>query len=226
MLKTMNATELAAMIEHTALKPDVTDREIERLCSEAKEFHFVGICVALAWVPKAVTLLKGSTVKTISVVGFPHGNTATKIKAMEAQEALEAGGSEVDMVINIGALKSNDTKTVQQDIEAVAQAVHRKSDALLKVIIETALLSNEEKKLACMICERAGADFVKTSTGFAASGATVDDVKLMKDAVKGRLRIKAAGGIRDYRSAISMVEAGADRLGCSASVSIINAAPK
>lgn len=211
---------IASMIDHTALKPETTKAQIEKLCSEAIEFGFASVCVNPSYVSLCSQLLKDSKIKVCTVIGFPLGATTSAAKAYEASEAIQNGAREVDMVINVGAVKSGDLDYVKKDIEAVVQAA--KGKALVKVILETCLLTDEEKKVCCRICKEAGADFVKTSTGFSTGGATVEDIKLMRDIVKPNLGVKASGGIRDYETAKAMVDAGASRIGASASVAIAN----
>ncbi len=211
---------IAGMIDHTALKPETTKAQIEKLCSEAKEYGFASVCVNPCYVGLCSRLLKDSKIKVCTVIGFPLGATTSAVKAAEAAEAIRNGAAEVDMVINVGAIKLGDLDYVKEDIEAVVQAA--KGKALVKVILETCLLTDEEKKISCRICKEAGADFVKTSTGFSTGGATVEDIKLMRDMVKPLLGVKASGGIRDYETAKAMVEAGASRIGASASVAIAN----
>lgn len=210
---------IANMIDHTLLKPDATAEMIVDLCSEAKEYKFFSVCVNPYYVKLAKDELKESSVKVATVIGFPLGSTPKEVKAFEAVEAMKNGADELDMVINIGALKSKDYDTVKEDIKAVVDAA--KGKALVKVIIETCLLNDEEKVKACEISEEAGADFVKTSTGFSTGGATVEDVKLMRKTVGDRLGVKASGGIRDYDTVKKMIEAGASRIGASASVKIV-----
>ncbi|WP_416197813.1 MAG: deoxyribose-phosphate aldolase [Sporanaerobacter sp.] len=210
---------IASMIDHTLLKPDATAEMIVDLCREAKEYNFFSVCVNPYYVKLAKDELKESSVKVATVIGFPLGSTPKEVKAFEALEAIKNGADELDMVINIGALKSKDYDTVKEDIKAVVDAA--KGKALVKVIIETCLLNDEEKVKACEISEEAGADFVKTSTGFSTGGATVEDVKLMRKTVGDRLGVKASGGIRDYDTVKKMIEAGASRIGASASVKIV-----
>ncbi len=210
---------IASLIDHTALKPDTTKAQIEQLCSEALEYGFASVCVNPCYVSLCSQLLKGSKVKVCTVIGFPLGAATTAIKAAEAAEGILNGAQEVDMVINVGAVKSGDEAYVKKDIEAVVQEA--KGKALVKVILETCLLNEEEKKLCCHICKEAGADFVKTSTGFSSGGATVEDIRLMRGIVKPCLGVKASGGIRDYETAKAMVDAGAGRIGASASIAIV-----
>ncbi len=211
---------LAHMIDHTLLKADATQDEIAQLCYEAKKYRFASVCVNPANVKLCAQLLKGTDVLVCTVVGFPLGATSTETKVFETQQAIREGATEVDMVINVGALKSRDYELVERDTAAIARACHA-ANAILKVIIEAALLSDEEKVAACQLAKVAGADFVKTSTGFGPGGATAEDVALMRRVVGPAIGVKAAGGIRTYEDARRMVEAGATRLGASASVKII-----
>lgn len=216
--------EMARWIDHTILKPDTTREQIQTVCREALENHFASVCINPTWVPETYRHLRGSDVKVCTVIGFPLGATFPEIKAAEARLAIDQGAQEVDMVINIGALKSADIQLVEHDIRSVVRAAGRKT---VKVIIETCLLSDEEKISACVIAQRAGADFVKTSTGFSKGGATVADVALMRKIVGPKMGVKASGGVHSYEEACQMVEAGATRIGASASVAIIgNAKPK
>lgn len=217
----MLQSELAKMIDHSALRPETSRGQIMQLCEEARRFSFGAVCVAPVWISLSKRLLEDTDVKVATVIGFPHGNTLSKVKAYEAEMAIEEGAHELDMVMHVGALKSGDYEAVFSDIHSVVEIAGRKPGALVKVIIETCLLNDEEKVMACQLIEKAGADFVKTSTGFAATGATVEDIRLLRKTVEGRLGVKAAGGIRDLATALSMIEAGANRLGCTASVSII-----
>jgi len=210
---------LASKIDHTLLRPDATSEQIIKLCTEAREFEFASVCVNPYYVALAANQLKGCKVKVCTVVGFPLGASTSKAKAMEAAEAIENGAEEIDMVLNIGELKSRNLDTVRNDIESVVISV--KERALVKVILETCLLSEEEKINACLAAKAAGAHFVKTSTGFSRGGATVEDIKLMRQVVGSDFGVKASGGIRDYETAIAMISAGANRIGTSSSVSII-----
>ena len=210
--------DLATLIEHTLLKPEATRRDIIRLCEEAKRFHFRGVCVNPVFVNEAQKQLAVTDCSVITVVGFPLGANVTATKVEETKLVIELGANEVDMVISLGALKDGDYKTVCEEIRAVVEAA---GQVPVKVIIEAGLLEEKEKIAACLLAERAGAVFVKTSTGFNVRGATVEDVKLMKVVVGDRLGIKAAGGIRDFQNARDLVEAGATRLGCSASIAIV-----
>lgn len=211
---------IAKTIDHTILKPNVTDAEVIKVCDEAKEYGFFSVCVNPYFVPLVAEQLKGSDVKVTSVIGFPLGASTSFIKAAEATKAVEDGANEIDMVINVSALKDKKYDFVQADIAAVVNAI--KGKAILKVILETCLLSKEEIVKACELSKAAGAQFVKTSTGFSTGGATVEDVKLMKDTVGDALEVKASGGVRDYETAMKVIEAGASRIGASASVDIAN----
>jgi len=210
------------MIDHTALKPQTQGAHIIQLCEEARDYGFGAVCLAPIWVEAAKKELEGTQVKVASVIGFPHGDTLPSVKAFEVERAMQLGATEFDMVINIGALKDRNERVVTEDIEAVVDIAHSHS-CLVKVIIEAALLTIPEKQLACRLAKKAGADFVKTSTGFAGEGkgATVEDVRLMRGWVGGTLGVKAAGGIKDCETALNMIDAGATRLGCSSSVQII-----
>lgn len=211
---------IASIIDHTLLKPEATLAMIENLCKEAMEFGFAAVCVNPYYVKNAKILLKGSNVKVATVIGFPLGANTKEVKAFEARKAIEDGADEIDMVINIGALKDKDYDYVRDDIRAVVEAV--KGKAIVKVIIETCLLNEEEKIMACQLSKEAGADYVKTSTGFSTGGATVEDIKLIKKTIGDSMKIKASGGIRDFETAKAMVEAGASRIGASSSVKIVN----
>lgn len=210
---------IASMIDHTLLKADATKEMVEKLCKEAREYGFAAVCINPSYIKLSKELLKDSEVKVATVIGFPLGANIKEVKAFEAKNAIENGADEVDMVINIGALKSKDYNLVREDIEAVVD--ESKDRAIVKVIIETCLLTDEEKVMACKLAKEAGADFVKTSTGFSTGGATVEDVKLMKDTIGDDLRIKASGGVKDYEGAKAMIEAGASRIGASSSVAIV-----
>ena len=214
------ADSVSAMIDHTLLKPDATRADIEKLCREAAEFHFATVCVNPTWVATAAALLRGSRVGVCSVVGFPLGATSADVKNYEARRAIFDGATEIDMVINIGALKSGDLRTVERDIDAVVEPC-RQCGATSKVIIEAALLTDDEKIAACTLSKAAGADFVKTSTGFASGGATAADVALMRRVVGAEMGVKAAGGVRDLDGLKAMVAAGATRVGASAGVKIV-----
>jgi len=212
--------DIARTIDHTLLKPDATAAQIRRLCEEAKQYHFASVCVNPGWARLCAELLRGSDVKVCTVIGFPLGATTPAAKAFEARKAIREGAREVDMVINVGALKGGNLDLVHRDIREVVEAAHD-SGALVKVIIETALLTDEEKVIACVLAKRAKADFVKTSTGFSSGGATLRDVAIMRATVGSSMGVKAAGGIRSYADALGMVEAGATRIGASAGVAIV-----
>jgi deoxyribose-phosphate aldolase len=209
----------APLIDHTLLKPDASRQDIERLCREARDFSFASVCVNPCNVRLASGLLEGSKVKVCSVTGFPLGANKKEIKSYEARKAMLDGAREIDMVMNVGALKSGDDKTVEQDMRDVKDTCGR--SVITKVILETALLTDEEKIRACEIAKASGMDFVKTSTGFGPGGATVEDVRLMRSVVGETMGVKASGGIRDAETAARMVEAGATRIGASASVKIV-----
>jgi deoxyribose-phosphate aldolase len=215
--------EIARWIDHTLLKPDATARQVQQLCQEAREYEFASVCVNPAYVPLAAGLLSGSPVEVCAVVGFPLGATLSTQKVFEALSSISHGATEVDMVQNIGALKSEAYGMVFNDILAVVDVAHN-ARAIVKVIIEAALLTREEKILASLIAKAAGADFVKTSTGFASAGATCEDVELMRRVVGENVGVKAAGGIRTYQDALDMIRAGANRLGASAGVKIVKEA--
>ena len=208
---------LASYIDHTLLKPVATKTDILKLCEEAKHYHFASVCVNPCWVSLCSETLRGTGVNVCTVIGFPLGANTSEIKAQEAALAIKQGANEIDMVINIGALKEGNTDYVYQDILAVRKASKGK---ILKVIIETSYLTDEEKKTVCKIAAQAGADFVKTSTGFSSAGATTEDVKLMKE-ISG-IKVKASGGIRTKEDALKMIEAGASRLGASAGIKIVS----
>ena len=210
--------KLNKYIDHTLLKQDATEQQIDRLLSEAREYDFVSVCVNPCWVSYAKTALVDTDVKVCTVVGFPLGATTSAVKAYETKEAIQNGADEIDMVINVGALKSGNAALVESDIRAVVEA---SGDKLVKVIIEACLLTDEEKVLACQLAQKAGADFVKTSTGFSTGGATLSDVKLMRQTVGADMGVKAAGGARSYADAVAFVEAGATRIGTSAGVAIL-----
>lgn len=214
--------ELAAMVDHTLLKPGATSADIERLCREAREYLFFAVCVNPFYVPLARELLAESGVKVCAVAGFPLGATTAEVKAFEAAGAVRNGAAEVDMVLNIGALKEGSPGVVRDDIRAVVKAVSETNPkALVKVIIETCFLTGEEKTTACRLAREAGARYVKTSTGFGGGGATVEDVALMRAAVGPDMGVKASGGIKTARQALAMIEAGADRIGTSSGVAIM-----
>ncbi len=211
---------VANMIDHTLLKPDATQDEVAQLCFEARKHSFASVCVNPSYIKLCSQLLEGSGVLVCTVVGFPLGATPTEVKVFETQQAIREGATEVDMVINVGALKSRDYPLVEGDIAAIARACHA-GNAILKVIIEAALLTDEEKVIACQLSKAAGADYVKTSTGFGPGGATPEDVALMRHVVGPAMGVKAAGGIRTFQDAQRMIAAGASRIGASASVRII-----
>lgn len=210
---------IASLIDHTILKPDATIEQVEKICEEAKKYEFASVCINPNYVSVVRDKLKDSAVKTTSVVGFPLGASTTEVKSYETQNAIKNGADEIDMVINISALKNRDLDLVEKDIKGVIEAADGKT---VKVIIEACLLTREEKILACEISKKCGADFVKTSTGFSSGGATVEDVKLMKQTVGPDIGVKASGGIRTLKDLEQLVEAGASRIGASASVGIIN----
>lgn len=214
------ASDMAGMIDHTILKPNATEDQVRQLCLEAREFSFATVCINPTWIPLAAEILRGSPVKVCTVIGFPLGATFPEVKAFEAQRCANLGATELDMVINIGALKSRQYDLVQDDIAAVVDAAHPLG-ASVKVIIEAAYLTDEEKVEACVLSKAAGADYVKTSTGFAATGATVEDVALMRRVVGPDMGVKAAGGVKTAEDAKAMIAAGATRIGASASVKII-----
>ncbi len=216
----MDKNTLAVYIDHTVLKPDATENDVIKLCKEALEYKFASVCVNAGYVELAYSMLKDSEVKVCTVVGFPLGATLPDVKAFEAAKAIELGATEVDMVINIGAMKSGKYELVEKDIKAVVDACKEK--ALLKVIIETCLLTDEEKVIACELSKKVGAEYVKTSTGFSTSGATAEDIALMRKTVGEELGVKASGGVKTLELALKMIEAGASRIGSSASVSLVN----
>lgn len=215
----MNMINLSNMIDHTLLRADATKAEITKITEEALKYEFASVCLNPTWVAYAAERLAGSKVKVCTVIGFPLGASTSDTKAFEAQNAILNGATEVDMVINIGALKDGDHQLVENDIQAVVQASAGK--ALVKVIIETCLLTNEEKVIACQLAAKAGADFVKTSTGFSTGGATAEDIALMRKTVGDKLGVKASGGIRSLEDMNSMISAGASRIGASSGVKIM-----
>jgi deoxyribose-phosphate aldolase len=219
----MAAQNIASLIDHTLLKPEATSAQIRQLCEEALKFGFATVCVNPCYVALAAELVRGSTVKVCSVAGFPLGATTSDSKIFEAQDAIAHGVREIDMVMNVGALKSGDDGAVVADICCVVEACHR-GNAICKVILENVLLTDAEKVRACKLAKDGGADYVKTSTGFGAGGATVDDVALMRATVGPQMGVKAAGGIRSYEDAMKMIAAGATRIGSSASVKIMQQA--
>jgi deoxyribose-phosphate aldolase len=214
--------ELAKMIDYTLLNPSATRDQVERLCDEARSYGVYAVCVNSTWVSLAVTALRGTDVKVCSTVGFPLGTSLPAVKAFEAQTVLSLGAAEVDMVMNVGALKSRDFAAVREDIERVVKTCKQ---APVKVIIESGYLSDEEKVQACKLAQEAGAAFVKTSTGFGSGGATVTDVMLMRRTVGERFGVKAAGGIRTYKDCVAMIEAGANRIGTSNAIQILKECP-
>ncbi len=217
--ETATAHDWASLIDHTLLKPEASESDIKKLCEEAVQFGFASVCVNPGWVKKAAEFLKGSGVPVCTVIGFPLGATLSDVKAYEARRSIFNGAREVDMVINIGALKSGDVCAVEDDIRAVVEAAHE-IGVLCKVIIETALLTDEEKVRACLASKNAGADFVKTSTGFSKGGATVEDIALMRRTVGSALGVKASGGVKGIDDARAMFAAGATRIGASVGVKI------
>ncbi len=214
----MNKKELAKMIDHTLLKPEATSEGIKKLCEEAVKYNFASVCVNPGRVKEAYEIVKNSEVKVCTVIGFPLGATTTEVKVFETKDAIQNGATEVDMVINVGRLKDKDYDFVKEDIKAVVEAA--KGKALTKVIIETCLLTDEEKVIACKLSKEAGADFVKTSTGFSTGGATGEDIKLMRETVGENMGVKASGGVRSLKDALVMIENGATRIGASASIAI------
>lgn len=215
-------TNVARLIDHTALRPEATGVQIEKLCREALHYHFYSVCINPYFVPLAKSFLSGSNVKICTVIGFPLGVTLSRVKAYETEEAIKEGAQEIDMVINVSALKDKDYKKVRKDIEVVVKSA---SGLICKVILENCLLTDEEKMVGCQLALQAGAHFVKTSTGFDKGGATTADIEFMRGVVGEYLGIKAAGGIRDYQTAVKMVEAGATRIGASQGVQIVNGSP-
>ena len=216
---TMDKIEIASKIEHTNLKPEATTDDIIKLCDEAKQYNFFGVCVNSQYIKLAKEKLTDSKCKVVAVIGFPLGASMSEIKAMETTNTVEAGADEIDMVIAIGLLKSKQYDAVKEDIKKVVASAEGHP---VKVIIEAVLLTEDEKRKACKLAQEAGAAFVKTSTGFSKGGATIEDVRLMRKVVGENMQIKAAGSIRDYQTAQAMIEAGANRLGCSASVTIVS----
>jgi len=214
------SSQIAKMIDHTLLKAEATKEQVKTLCEEAKEYSFASVCVNPTWVQYASELLAGTEVKVCTVIGFPLGANTSATKAFETANAIENGATEVDMVINIGALKDKNFDLVKEDIKAVVDAA--KGKALTKVIIETSLLTDEEKEKACVLAVEAGTDFVKTSTGFSTGGATVEDIALMRKTVGPEIGVKASGGVRSSEDTEKMIEAGATRIGASSGVAIVN----
>lgn len=218
----ISPAELAGYIDHTLLKPESIEPQFEQLCNEAVQYKFKSVCVNSSWVPFVAKKLRGTGVIICSVIGFPLGGMDTRSKAFEARSAIASGATELDMVINVGALKSGNLKLVEEDIRAIRRAC--RSTTKLKVILETGLLTETEKIVACEISKRAGADFVKTSTGFAGSGATVLDIALMRRIVGPDMGVKASGGIKTFAQAVALIHAGASRLGCGSSVEVMTGA--
>ncbi|EPD54383.1 deoxyribose-phosphate aldolase [Paenisporosarcina sp. HGH0030] len=212
-------TNIASMIDHTLLKPEATKEQIEKLCAEAKEYTFASVCVNPTWVKTSAELLTGTPVKVCTVIGFPLGASTPETKAFETTDAINNGAGEIDMVLNVGAMKSQDMDLVKRDVEAVVNAA--KGKAIVKVILETCLLTKEEIKVASQLSKDAGADFVKTSTGFSTGGATFEDVALMREVVGPDLGVKASGGVRSLEDVQKMIEAGATRIGASSGVQIV-----
>jgi deoxyribose-phosphate aldolase len=215
----ITATELAGYIDHTLLKPEAVASQFDQLCDEALQYRFMSVCVNSGWVNHVAKKLRGTGIKICSVIGFPLGAMDSRSKAIEARGAIENGANELDMVINVGALKSGNLKVVEEDIRVVKRAC--RSNTVLKVILETSLLTDDEIVLACEISKKAGADFVKTSTGFSTAGATTEHVALMRRVVGSNMGVKASGGISNWDKAVAMLHAGADRLGCGASVAVV-----
>lgn len=216
----MLPSDLAKYIDHTLLKPEASEEQIDKLCDEAAQYHFYSVCVNSTWVEHCARRLGGSGVKVCSVVGFPLGAMDRRAKSLEARTAVSNGASEIDMVINIGALKAKDLKTVREDMLAVRRAC--RTGIVLKVIIETCLLTDDEKVLVCQIAKDIGADFVKTSTGFSKGGATVADIALMRRTVGPKMGVKASGGVKSFEDAVQMIRAGATRLGTSSGVQLVS----
>jgi len=216
--QTLSPVQLAAYIDHTLLKADATVRDIERLCAEARENHFYSVCVNGSWVSPAVHFLEGTDVKVASVVGFPLGAMASDVKRFETEAAIDEGAQEIDVVLNIGRLKDGDNKYILRELRDVVEAADERT---VKVILETCFLTRDEKIRACELVVESGARFVKTSTGFGPAGATAEDVKLMREIVGPKFGVKASGGVRDGKTALAMIAAGATRLGTSASVAMV-----
>lgn len=212
-------TNLAKYIDHTLLKPESTKKQIDKIIEEAIQYEFASVCINPTWVAHCYERLKNTSVKVCTVIGFPLGATSTETKVFETMQAIKDGATEVDMVINIGELKSGNLEKVKNDIVAVVQVT--KGDALTKVIIETSLLTDEEKITACKLAKEAGANYVKTSTGFSNGGATIEDIRLMRETVGPDMGVKASGGVRDLQTMKAMIEAGATRIGASAGVEIL-----
>jgi deoxyribose-phosphate aldolase len=216
---------IASLIDHTLLRADASSFEIEKLCEEARQYSFAAVCVNPVWVPQAVSLLKNDPISVATVSGFPLGANLTRVKILEAELALGQGAEEIDMVLNIGALKSGNLRAVEEEIAEIATLVHS-YNGKLKCIIESVLLTDEEKICASLISKNGGADFVKTSTGFASGGATLHDVKLIRKTIGEQMGLKASGGISSYSDAVQMVKAGATRIGASAGVKIVRQSEK
>jgi deoxyribose-phosphate aldolase len=212
--------DIAKMIDHSLLKPELTEDEVVKGCEIAKKYDTATVCCTPSALPLVTKLLRGTDVKPTTVIGFPHGYNKTETKVFEAQQAIKDGALEIDMVLNIGKLKDGDLDYVKKDIKAVVDTAH-KSKVLVKVILENYYLSNEQKKIACKICEEAGADWVKTSTGFAGGGATLEDLKLMRESVSKKVQVKAAGGVRTLEMALKVREAGCTRFGATATIAIM-----
>jgi deoxyribose-phosphate aldolase len=217
--KTITYQELAKTIDHSLLRPELTEEDVKSGCELARHYHVASVCVKPCHVTMAAEMLKGSDVAVGTVVGFPHGSSTTKIKVEEAREALLDGAVELDMVLNIGELRSGNAEYVKKEIRSVVEAA--KGRAIVKVILENAYLTDEEKGLACRLCEEAGADFVKTSTGFASGGATIEDLQLMRDSVGHQVQIKAAGGVRTLDSLLAVIDVGVTRVGATATRTIL-----
>lgn len=222
----MTRRELAHRIEHSLLRPEATAAQVRTLCEEARRYGFAAVCVPPVWVARAARILAGERTRIASVIGFPHGTTLAAVKAFEAEQVLDRGAHELDLVLHVGALRGGDDAAILDEVRAVVDVAHRQPRTVVKVILETGLLSDEEKTHAARIAASAGADFVKTSTGFGPGGASVHDVALLHRAVGDRLGVKAAGGIRDLATARALLAAGATRLGCSASVAIVSELPE
>jgi deoxyribose-phosphate aldolase len=216
-------SDIIGMIDHTLLKPDATSAQIEQICKEALEYKFASVCVNSVYVPLCAKLLADSPVKVCTVVGFPLGASLPSVKAYEAEQAIDQGATEIDMVLHVGALKARELRELHHDIATVMLAAHAYDGVIGKVILETALLTDEEKTIACQVAKEAAADFVKTSTGFGGGGATVEDIRLMRSVVGENVGVKASGGVRTLEDAIAVVEAGANRIGASAGVAIAKA---
>jgi deoxyribose-phosphate aldolase len=216
----MDREKLAKMIDYTLLKPDATEDDIIKVCKQAIKYDFASVCINPVYVSLATELLKGTAVKVCTVIGFPLGANTPEVKAFEAKNAIEKGAQEIDMVMNIGSLKSGNYELVKKDLTMVIK-VAKERNVVTKVILECGFLTDEEKEKACKLAKEAGADFVKTSTGFGPSGATIHDVKILKNVVGKSIGVKAAGGIRSYEDAMMMIKAGADRIGASAGVEIV-----